>query len=283
MDAWIILLPAFTLSLLVIFTHTYLGLHVLERGIIFVDLALAQVAALGISVAFLLGEEAHGTRAQLYAFAATLLAAFALAGLRRIKGKTNREVIIGCIYVVATALSIVILSRSSQGMEEMKSMFNGNILWVRWDEIGLIAAIYAALGLLHTIYRKQFLGLSFTGKGQGKDQGQGQGLGEAATSARPGFIWEFLFFSSFAVTITLAVNVVGVLLVFAFLIIPAFSASILTPLLGGRLLLGWLFGALGSAAGLWLAFAADLPVGATVVSVMGLLPLLAVTVKFARG
>ncbi len=266
MDAWMILLPAFTLSVLVIFTHTYLGLHVLERGIIFVDLALAQVAALGISVAFLMGEEAHGTSAQLYAFAATLVAAFAFAGLRRIEGKTNREVIIGCVYVVTTALSIVILSRSSQGMEEMKSMFNGNILWVRWDEIALIAAIYAVLGLLHILYRRQFLGLSFSTEG----------------SERPGFLWEFLFFASFAVTITLAVNVVGVLLVFAFLIIPAFSASILTPLLGQRLLLGWILGTLGSVAGLWVAFEADLPVGATVVSVLGFVPLVAVAIKFAR-
>lgn len=272
MDAWMILLPAFTLSLLVIFTHTYLGLHVLERGIIFVDLALAQVAALGISVAFLLGEEAHGTSAQLYAFAATLVAAFAFAGLRRIEGKTNREVIIGCVYVVTTALSIVILSRSSQGMEEMKSMFNGNILWVRWDEIALIAVIYAALGLLHILYRRQFLGLSFSGEGSGDANGPD----------RPGFLWEFLFFASFAVTITLAVNVVGVLLVFAFLIIPAFSASILTPLLGRRLLLGWVLGALGSAAGLWLAFEADLPVGATMVSVLGLVPLVAAGIKYAR-
>ena len=96
MEAWVILLPAFVMSALMILTHTYLGLHVLARGIIFVDLALAQVAALGISVAFLMGQEAHGTVAQLYAFGATLIAAFAFAGLRRVPGKTAREVII-CI------------------------------------------------------------------------------------------------------------------------------------------------------------------------------------------
>jgi len=268
MEAWQILLPAFTLSALMVFTHTYLGLHVLARGIIFVDLALAQVAALGISVAFLLGEEAHGNRAQLYAFAATLAAAFAFAGLRRVRGKTTREVIIGCVYVLTTALSIVILSRTTQGMEELNSLFNGNILWVRWDEILMVAGAYALLSLLHLVYRKRFYALSFDAKGSGQ----------------PKFLWEFLFFASFAAVITLAVNVAGVLLVFAFLIIPVFSASILAESLLHRLFLGWGLGILGSIAGLWLSFDADLPVGSTMVSVLGLLPLFAVGLKVAiRG
>ncbi|MBL1274827.1 MAG: metal ABC transporter permease [Ectothiorhodospiraceae bacterium] len=269
MEAWMILLPALVFSALMIFSHTYLGLHVLARGIIFVDLALAQVAALGISLAFLLGEDAHGLTAQLYAFGATLTAAFAFAGLRRIPGKTTREVIIGCVYVVATALSIVILSRSSQGMEELKSLFNGNILWVRWQEIVVVAGVTALLALLHLLYRKRFYELSFTTE-------------STESTRRPGFLWEFLFFASFAIVITLAVNIAGVLLVFAFLIIPAFSASLIAGSLRARLLIGWLLGLLGAIAGLWLSFVADLPVGATVVSVVGLLPFLAVAIRAVR-
>lgn len=267
MDAWLILLPAFVLSALMIFTHTYLGLHVLARGVIFVDLALAQVAALGVSIAFLMGEEAHGSRAQFYAFAATLVVAFAFSGLRRIPGKTTREVIIGCVYVVATALTIVILSRSSQGMEELKSLFNGNILWVRWQEITVVAIAYGVLAALHIVYRRRFHALSF----------------DTQNTRQPGFLWEFLFFASFAIVITLAVNIAGVLLVFAFLIIPAFSASILVATLGKRLLVGWILGLLGSAAGLWLSFSADLPVGATVVSVLGLLPILAAGLRYVKN
>ena len=263
MEAWLILLPAFILSALMIATHTYLGLHVLARGIIFVDLALAQVAALGISFAFLIGEEPHGLNAQWYAFGATLVVAFGFARLRGIPNKTTREVIIGCVYVLATALSIVILSRSNQGMEELKAMFNGSILWVRWSEIVRVAAIYAALAALHIVYRKRFYRLSYDVPG----------------TALPSFWWEFLFFASFAVVITLAVNIAGVLLVFAFLIIPAFSASLFTSVFGRRLLLGWGLGMVGSIAGLWLAFMADLPVGATVVSVFGGLPLVALGLK----
>lgn len=266
MDAWLILLPASILCLLMILSHTYLGLHVLARGIIFVDLALAQVAALGMSIAFLLGEEAHGFTAQLYAFGATLLVAFAFANLRFIPSKTAREVAIGCVYVVSTALSIVILSRSSQGMEELKSMFNGNILWATWDEIIVVAVAYVVLAALHGFYHKRFYAMSFNEGNESKSS----------------VLWEFLFFASFAVVITLAVNLAGILLVFALLIIPAFSASIIGTTFAIRLGLGWLLAIVGCMAGLWLSYSADLPVGATVVSVLGILPLVAVAMTFIK-
>ena len=259
MDAWMILLPAFALCALMIATHTYLGLHVLARGIIFVDLALAQVAALGVSVAFMLGWDVHGAQAQFVALGATLLAAVVLAKLRAIPDKTAREVIIGCMYVVATAVAIVILSRSSQGMEELKSMFSGNILWVRWEEVGLLALVYAVLTLLHAVYFRRFKALSFTEVNERKSS----------------FRWELLFFVSFAVVITLAVNLAGVLMVFAFLIIPAFTASLLVNSFGARLALGGALAMLGSIAGLWLSFSEDLPAGPVIVAVLGGLPLLA--------
>lgn len=259
MDAWLILLPAFALCALMIATHTYLGLHVLARGIIFVDLALAQVAALGVSVAFMLGWDVHGAQAQFVALGATLLAAVVLAKLRAIPDKTAREVIIGCMYVVATAVAIVILSRSSQGMEELKSMFSGNILWVRWEEVGLLALVYAVLTLLHAVYFRRFKALSFTEVNERKSS----------------FRWELLFFVSFAVVITLAVNLAGVLMVFAFLIIPAFTASLLVGSFGARLALGGALAMLGSIAGLWLSFSEDLPAGPVIVAVLGGLPLLA--------
>jgi len=263
MDAGLILLPASVVCLLMILTHTYLGLHVLARSIIFVDLALAQVAALGMSIAFLLGEEPHGFSAQLYAFAATLFVAFAFAHLRFIPSKTAREVAIGCVYVVSTAMSIVILSRSSQGMEALKSMFNGNILWATWGEISIVAVVYVLLAGLHYFFRKRFYAISF-------------GVGSEAKSS---FLWEFLFFASFAVVITLAVNLAGILLVFALLIIPAFSASIISTTFVSRLGLGWFLAVIGSIVGLLLSYNVDLPVGATVVSVLGVLPLVAVGIK----
>lgn len=265
MDAWLILLPAFVMTALMVVTHTYLGLHILARGIIFADLALAQMAALGASVAFLMGEESHSVTAQAFAFAATFIAAAAFSQLRRIKDTTTREVTIGVVYVVSTALSIVILSRSSQGMEELKAIFNGNILWVSWEEIAAISLVYAIVALFHFIFRKPFFDLSFSDK-----------------SKEPSYLWEFFFFLSFAIVITMAVSVAGVLLVFAFLIIPAFSASLIHKAYNIRLIIGWLLGIVGSIAGLFVAFVFDLPVGATVVSLLGVLPVIAPLIRLLR-
>lgn len=257
MQAWEILLPAFVLCVLMIATHTYFGLHVLARGIIFVDLALAQIAALGVSVAFLMGWDVHGLYAQLTALLFTLVTAVMLAKLRGIPDKTTREVIIGCLYVVATAAAIVILSRSSQGMEELKSIFSGNILWVRREEVVFLAAVYAALAALHAVFFRHFKALSF----------------DEPAAPNNGFIWELLFFISFALVITLAVNLAGVLMVFAFLIIPAFAASLLAQSFFARLALGCALAMVASVAGLWLSFAKDLPAGPVIVTVLGGLPL----------
>lgn len=259
MDAWVILLPAFTLCVLMIATHTYLGLHVLARGIIFVDLALAQVAALGICVAFLMGWDAHGLYAQLLALVFTCLAAIVLAKLRDIPDKTTREVIIGCLYVVATAAAIVMLSRSSLGMEELKSLFSGNILWVRWDEVAVLAAVYAVLAVMHVVYFRRFKALSF----------------DEPDARANGFIWELLFFISFALVITFAVNLAGVLMVFAFLIIPAFAASLLVRTFSARLVLGSVLAVLGSIVGLGLSYIEDFPAGPVIVAILGTLPLMA--------
>lgn len=262
MDFVQILMPALALMTLMVLTHTYLGLHVLERGIIFVDLAVAQVAALGMSIAFLAGLDAHGVAAQLFAVAATLAAAVGLAFLRRARDKTTREVAIGCVYVVATALAIVMLSRTNQGMEELKGLLNGNVIWVRWQEVGIMFVVYSALGCLYFLLHERFLSLSTN---HGSQKGR--------------FGWEFTFFASFAVVITLAVNLAGVLLVFASLIIPAFSASFLTETFKKRLMLGWLLGWLGALGGLIVSYEADLPTGSSIVCALSVLPVLALAMR----
>ncbi len=263
MDLLVLLAPAAALSVLLVLSHAWFGLHVLARGIIFVDLALAQVAALGVCVAFLLGQETHGGAARLYTLGAALLAAFGFSLLRRLPDKTTREVAIGCVYVVATALCLVILSRSAPGMDELKALLSGNILWVRWSEVGAVAAVYALLALPLALFRHRFERLS--------ERNAGGSLG-----------WEFAFFASFACTITFAVHLAGVLLVFAFLVIPAFSAALLADRPPARLGLAWGLGLLGAAAGLLLSLVADLPTGATMVVALGLLPVAAGFIRSAR-
>jgi zinc/manganese transport system permease protein len=253
MTAIEILLPAFVLSLGLIVSHVYFGLHVLARGIIFVDLALAQVAALGISVGFLLGYDPHGGEALSFAFVGAVLAGAGFAMLRAVPRKTAREVVIGCVYVVATALSIMILSQSGQGTEELKALFNGSILFVRWGEIGLVAAAYAGLALIQALGWRRFQTLSGIGDGP-----------------HVSLVWEFLFFLTFAAMITISVHLAGILVVFAFLIIPAFAASLLRRGFGRRLAAGWALGIAGMLGGLAAAYALDLPVGPAVVAVLGL-------------
>ncbi|MDH5394490.1 MAG: metal ABC transporter permease [Gammaproteobacteria bacterium] len=264
MEAWQLLLPSFVMTVMMIITHSYLGLHVLARGIIFVDLALAQIAGLGVSIAFLLGNDAHGIESKIYAFIATLIAALAFTGLHKISSKTTREVTIGSVYVVTTALSLVILSRSSQGMEQLKSLFNGNILWVDWQDIIVVAVAYGLLIVLHVIKRKQFYALSFN----------------TNNDKNMSFFWDFMFFASFAIVITLAVNIAGILMVFALLIIPGFSATLLASSFVSRLTVAWSLAVSSCTFGLWLSFKADLPVGATVVSVTGLLPVIALMLNY---
>jgi zinc/manganese transport system permease protein len=266
MTAIEILLPAFALAVLLIASHVHFGLHVLARGIIFVDLALAQVAALGISVGFALGYDPHGGEALIFAFLGAVLAATGFALLRIVPGTTAREVIIGCVYVVATALSIMILSQSGQGMEELKALLNGSLLFVSWSEISWTAAAYAVVAVIQALGWRRFRALSL-----------------GAGDARPGLAWEFAFFLSFAAMITISVYLAGILVVFAFLIIPAFTASLLLAGFGRRLVAGWAIGIAGTLAGLAAAYGLDLPVGAAVVTALGLLLAVAGSLRAVIG
>jgi len=259
-NAWEILAPAFGVCILLLLTHSYFGLHVLARGIVFVDIALAQVALFGSSVAFLLGHDAHSPAAHAYTFGAALAAALGFAALSRVKDKTTREVAIGTVYAVATAASVVILSRSAAGMEELKAMLNGNVLWAQWRDVALIAAAAAPLAALHAAFFRRFHAASYG-------------------DARAAFRWEALFFVSFAVIVTFALDQAGVLLVFAYLIVPAFSATLMVRGFARAYGLAIALGLVATIAGLWLSFVADLPTGATMVVVLGALPLLALTLR----
>jgi zinc/manganese transport system permease protein len=261
-----ILTPPLAFMALMLFTHTYLGLHVLMRGVIFVDLALAQIAALGASIAFTYGAEPGDPWALGAALGAAILAAAGFAQVSRIQDNTVREVIIGIVYVIATALSVLVLSQSTTGMEHLKLILNGSVLLVSWADIAVAAVAYGVISIGYGLFSERLIGMS-----------QSRGVD------RHSIYWEAFFFSTFAIIITIAVGVAGVLLVFAFLIVPAFAASLIAVTFRGRLLLAWLGGASGSIAGLLIAFYLDLPIGPTVVATLGLLPILAAVWRFHPG
>jgi zinc/manganese transport system permease protein len=238
--------------------HVYLGLHVLARGVIFVDLALAQVAALGITLAFLAGHPIQSDAAYWYALAFTVGGAALFSATRMRRASIPQEAVIGIVYAVSAALAVLVVDRAPQGAEHIRQLLVGNILTVGAGDVGRLALLYAAIGALHAAMRRPILAISFDPDG-------------AAARRRAIRWWDFAFYVTFGIVVTSSVRIAGVLLVFSYLIVPAAVAALLSASVGARLAIGWAAGALVSAAGLWASFAWDLPTGAAVVATFGAL------------
>jgi len=258
-----ILLPAFVASLILTGIHAYLGVHVVERGVIFVDLSLAQIAALGLTVAYLAGFDVHTSAgAYLFSLGFTFVGA-AIFALTRAHGKTRipQEAVIGIVYAVSAAVAILLMSKATQETEHLKEMLVGNILSVTWYEIAKTAVLYALVGAFHYAFRDRFLLISMQ-----EEEAVRRGLNVR--------FWDSLFYMSFGFVVTSSVAIAGVLLVFCFLIVPSVAAMLFTERLGVRLAIGWTMGAVVSAVGVALSFALDLPTGAAIVATFGLALLL---------
>lgn len=259
--------PPLAVCLVLVGIHAYLGIHVLAREVIFVDLSLAQVAALGGTVAIVFGHELHSTAAYLSSLTAALVGACVFTLTRSRSGRVSQEAIIGIVYAVSAAAGILVLDRAPHGAEHIKHLLVGSILWVTWADVGKLLVIYVPIALIHYRYREQLLTISF-------DEARARSRGLSIRK------WDFLFYATFAFVITSSVHIAGVLLVFAFLIVPAVCSALLTDRLGARLVLGWAIGFAASAGGCALSYFADLPTGATVVCVFGLA--LVVTALYRR-
>ncbi len=252
-----LLLPAFVASLILTGIHAYLGVHVVERGVIFVDLSLAQIAALGSTAAYLAGYDLHSGTAYLFSLGFTFIGAvvFAFSRVHR-RTRIPQEAVIGIVYAVSAAAAILVMSKATQETEHLKEMLVGNILSVTWPELGKTALLYSLVGAFHYVFRERFLLISM----------------DEAEAERRGWnvrFWDFLFYASFGFVVTSSVAVAGVLLVFCFLIVPSVTAMLFSERLGPRLAIGWTMGALVSAEGVLLSFYLDLPTGATIVAAFG--------------
>jgi len=252
-----LLLPAFVASLILTGIHAYLGVHVVERGVIFVDLSLAQIAALGTTVAYLAGHDLHSTQAYVYSLVFTFLGAavFAFSRVHR-KTRIPQEAVIGIVYAVSAAVAILVMSKATQETEHLKDMLVGNILSVTWPELGKTAVLYSLVGVFHYLFRERFLLISL-------DESEAERRGWNIR------LWDFLFYMSFGFVVSSSVAIAGVLLVFCFLIVPAVTAMLFSERLGVRLAIGWAMGAAVSAGGVALSFVLDLPTGATIVATFG--------------
>ena len=238
--------------------HTYLGMHVIKRGVIFVDLALAQTAALGTLVGFAFGITMHSGTAYLISLGFALAGALFFAWARPLEKIVPQEAVIGITYVFAAAAAVLILSKAPSEGEHIKDMLVGNILFVKPAEVIKTTILYSLIGVFHFIFRKKFWLVTDDCDGACKEK----------TNVP---LWDFLFYASFGAVVTSSVGIAGVLLVFSYLIIPAICSTMLAKSLQSRLLISWIIGIAGSIGGMALSVYKDLPTGASIVVVFGMI------------
>ena len=266
MDILSFLAAPFIASLILTGIHAYLGVHVVERGVIFVDLSLAQIAALGASVAIIYGADPHEAATYWVSLGFTFLGAFVFANVRGKRSRIPQEAIIGICYAVASAATILAMSKATGETEHLKDMLVGNLLFVSWHDVIKTAILYGAIGLFHYIFRKKFLAVSLN-----HDLEQVDGM-----SVR---FWDLLFYGSFGFVVTSSVAIAGVLLVFCYLIVPSVAGMLFAKTIGKRLAVAWTMGTLVSALGIYLSVKLDLPTGAAIVCTFGIVLAVMATIK----
>lgn len=269
-DFFELMLKPFLACLILTGVHAYLGLHVIQREVIFVDLALAQIAAFGATVGLFFGWGLHSTQSYFCSLAFTLIGAGIFAFTRLRKPIVPQEALIGIVYAVSAAASIMVLSRSAEGGEELKSLLVGHLLFVDWAEIAKIFVLYLIIGVVHWRFRKPLMLIS----------------SDPEKAFEEGYrvrLWDFLFYGTFGIIVTSSTELAGVLLVFSFLIVPAVCGVFLAGRIRNRLIVGWLCGVLTSIAGLSVSYRLDFPTGAAIVCTFAITLIICWIARILKG
>jgi zinc/manganese transport system permease protein len=253
-----------TLLSTVLVLHTYLGLHVIRRTLIFSDLVLDQLAALGALVGIGLAIRYGSPGSYLMSLVAVILGAMLLAVLKPRDPRIPREAIIGVLYAMALVASLLLGDKLSGGEAYVTKTLAGSMLWVSWPIVGVTAAVYLVLLVFHYVYRREFIGLA-----------EGDG------TPRRERLWDFLFFTTQGIITVLIVPVAGVLLAYALLRIPAAIAAMFTRRWGVGVLVGWGLGLVACLIGLSLSYSRDLPYGPTLILSLGAFFAAALVVRVA--
>ncbi|MBN2343215.1 MAG: metal ABC transporter permease [Deltaproteobacteria bacterium] len=250
-----IMAAPFAECMVLVAIHTYLGIHVLKRRVIFVDLALAQTAALGTTMGFVFGILPESGASLVFSIVFATIGA-AIFALTRMKSDTiPQEAVIGLFYAICAAMAILVIQKTS-GAEHVDDILVGSILWAKWGDVGIAAIAYSAVGIVHYLFRKQFMLISESP----------QKAYESGLNVR---FWDFLFYLTFGFVISFSVRIAGVLLVFVFLVAPAIMAFLLTQKLKYQLLIGWATGTLVTVMGLAVSYFGDFPSGPAVIVLYG--------------
>ena len=244
--------------LLLVMILPALGQHVLARGVIFVDLALAQIAALGQSVAFLLGAEPHDPMTYYWSFGFTLLGAALFSFMWDREHSVLQEAFIGISFALATAATLLLLSNAPHGAEHVSGTLSGEALgWVTWKDITVMAVLFAVVGAF-LLFSRSKLHLCSEDPKKAKEMG---------LSVKK---WDFLFYAAFGLVVTSSVKVSGVLAVFSYLIVPVVCSTLLGRRGPARLIWAWVIALVASVLGAGLSYMRDWPMGATIVCLFGL-------------
>jgi zinc/manganese transport system permease protein len=253
-------------ALVILSIHAYLGLHVLAREVIFVDLAFAQIAAMGTTLAFLMGIEAGTAASLLFALSFTLVGALIFSFTRLEDSPVPQEAIIGITYVVASAAVLLMASLSAEGAEHVHETLTGTLIWVDWKTILWLVAAYALIGAIHWLFRRQLLAVSF-----------------APEKASRLYLWDFVFYLTFGIVISFSVSVAGVLMVFSLLVIPGVIAFLFTNRFSVALVVAWLVGAVTILSGTAISFVWDLTTGPLLVCAFGVSLIVAGLIRVLSG
>lgn len=266
----------FTASLLLIFIMVYFGIHVIEREIIFIDIALAQIAALGSAVSLVILHLSEGSNVHehdhdsgtILSYVFCLLAAGIFTLLKNKKLKIPLEALIGIAYAVATTSAVIILDKGAGSDVHIHDMLAGSILWVTWPQILRLLIVVAVIGGFHFIFREKFKGVTLSY--QDKE----------CNISRPK-LWDFLFYLTFGIVIVEAVKISGILTIFAFLIIPSSLSALFATRWTYRILLGLLTGGIAAILGLYLSWIMDVPCSPAIIMFLGLALLIALIIRAA--
>jgi zinc/manganese transport system permease protein len=253
-----LILAPLAVGLIIVAMNAYFGLHIIRRGVIFVDLAFAQIAALGSTVGLLVGAHTGSPLSWGLTFAFTVLGALIFSLTRMEDSVVPQEAIIGIAYVVASAAVILMTSFTAEGAEHVKETLTGSLIWTTWPTVGIVAVAYLVIGAFHYLTRHRMRQITF--------------FPEHAERLR---LWDFIFYLTFGVAITFSVTLAGVLLIFSTLVIPATIAFLYTTRFNQALMIAWASGAVALGAGLWASVAWDVTTGPLLVVSFGTLLVLA--------
>jgi zinc/manganese transport system permease protein len=248
--------PAITLCIILVGICGYVGIHVVMREVIFIDIALAQIAALGVSFGFFMGLELTDPLIYLLSLGFTMIASLLLASTQRLRSIIPQEAFIGILYATGAAAVILAGDRLPHGSEQVHDLMVGHLLWVNWSEVLFYLIVYLILGAVYFLIHDRLVLISEQRKMENKQ-------------TRNLMLWDFVFYALLGILVTFAVRVAGVLLVFGFLIVPAVIGTLLSKSFLNRLGIGWFAGVLVSLLGSYLSYRLDFPTGGMVVVTLG--------------